>query len=212
MNQAEIEAQRNAARIVRVTNPFDFEYTHAWGGVPYTLPVGKSLLFPFPLGDHLATHLARQALIRKAPLRDEKEIDGKGKDRPLWSEESIEELKKTIMVEEYTEAPKETVSEAEQMRRKIEELNRAFADLSTKVDNQAPQTVAGTTPQTVQEPAVVQTPVETVTDAQPAATVTAPVDFKDKAEVIAELKKRGITFDARKGKSELEKLLTEQQA
>src|SRR3954466_15820698 len=103
MNEAEIKAQTDAARIVKLTNVFDFDFTHAWGGVPYTLPAGKSLLFPYPLADHLATHLARHSLIRKAPTRDDGEIDGRGKDRPLWSEEAIADIKAKLMSEMYTE-------------------------------------------------------------------------------------------------------------
>lgn len=208
MNEAELKAQRDAARIVRITNPFDFDYTHAWGGVPYTLPVGKPLLFPYPLGLHLATHLARQALIRKAPMRDANEIDGKGKDRPLWSEESIQELIKTIMVEEYTEEIKAPVSEAELMARKIAELQKQFDDFK----GGAPaNNTAGTTPATIEPaaaaPAEPAAPVVSVTDEATAQVDPENTVYKDKAEVIAELTKRGIKFDARKNKTELEKLL-----
>lgn len=66
----------NEAKVVRFTNIFDFDYTHAYGGVPYQLRAGETLLFPWAIGDHLATHLARQALIRKAPMRDENATDG----------------------------------------------------------------------------------------------------------------------------------------
>lgn len=192
MNQAEIAAQRNGARIVRVTNPYDFEFTHAWGGIPYTLPVGKPLLFPYPLADHLATHLARQAAIRKAPMRDAQETDGKGSDRPLWDEDSIIRAKAIIMHEEYQETIPEVKTEAQLMAAKIEELNKAFSDLKASVD--------GTTPTT--DPEVTTAPVET------GAVVTGdPLEYQDKAEVIAELEKRGIKYDARASKAKLEELL-----
>lgn len=191
MNEAEIKAQADAARIVKVTNPFDFDFTHAWGGVPYTLPAGKPMLFPYPLADHLATHLARHSLIRKAPVRDEAEIDGKGKDRPLWSEEAIAEIKNKIMVEQYTEERQAPVSEAEMLRRKIEELNRNFAELSARVDatTEAPQTVTKTDDQNAQNDNL--------------------VEYTDKAQVIAELTKRGVKFNVRSSKADLEKLLAE---
>lgn len=195
MNEAEIKAQQDAARIFKVTNPFDFDFTHAWGGVPYTLPMGKPILLPYPLADHLATHLARQSLIRKAPLRDEKETDGKGKDRPLWSEEAIDEIKKSIMQEQYTEQPKPVTSEAELLRQKIEQLNRDFAALSDKVDAKT----GGNAPLT-EEMKPEPTPDSTLT-------VDGQITYKDKAEVIAELNKRGIKFDARMGKEGLAKLL-----
>lgn len=40
------------------------------------------------------------------------------------------------------------------------------------------------------------------------ATAVTPEGFKDKKQVIEELTKRGVTFDARKSKAELEKLLS----
>lgn len=214
MNEAELKAQRDAARIVRIVNPFDFDYTHAWGGIPYTLPVGKPLLFPFPLGDHLATHLARQALIRKAPLRDEAEVDGKGKDRPLWSDESINELKAKIMTEEYTEEIAPVVSETEIMRRKIEELNKAFSDLRAEIgdkqeDDMTPkelQVAIESQEDVVTDPETPETPQDPPSD--PNATEGEDsITFMDKKDVVDELNKRGIKFDARKGKAELEKLL-----
>lgn len=189
MNDAEKKAQLDSARIVRFTNPFDFEYTHAWGGVPYTLPVGKPLLLPFPLADHLATHLARQAIIRQSPMRDASETDGKGTDRPLWSDERIAEIKKTIMVEEYREEQAPVQTEAEILAKKIEDLNKRFDDmeaLKTESDGNSPidpALVAGNT---------------VIGDA---------TSYKDKAEVIAELNKRSIAYDARASKAKLEELL-----
>lgn len=213
MNQAELKAQADAARIVSVTNPFDFDFTHAWGGIPYTLPMGKTLLFPHHLADHLATHLARHSLIKKAPMRDETETDGKGKDRPLWSEEAIENIKKQIMKEQYTEERPAVQSESELLAAKIAELNKAFEGLNERVNAQsAPAPVA---PVVAAPVAVVETPVvapvaEPVianVHANDAPVLESPQVFKDKAEVIAELTKRGISFDARKTKIELQKLL-----
>lgn len=206
MNQAELKAQADAARIVSVTNPFDFDFTHAWGGVPYTLPMGKTLLFPHHLADHLATHLARHSLIKKSPLRDENETDGKGKDRPLWSEEAIEEIKKRIMTEQYTEERTAPQSESEILAAKIAELNKAFDGLNERVNAQsaAPvQTVAPVTAPAADEIKNVHANTAPVGDQQV---------FKDKGEVIAELTKRGVTFDARKTKVELQALLDQPSA
>lgn len=208
MNQAEIEAQKNAARIVRVTNPYDFEFTHAWGGVPYTLTPGKPVLFPLPLADHLAKHLVMQALIRKAPTRDANEVDGRGKDRPLWDDQKLEELKALCMKEIYTEESKPVLTEAQIMAAKIEELNRAFADLNEKVTGQpAPKAPEVKEPEPVveletKEPTTKEPEVKEPETKQPDV-----ITYKDKAEVIAELTKRGITFDARAKKADLEKLL-----
>lgn len=206
MNQAEIKAQQDAARIFRVTNPFDFEFTHAWGGIPYTLPVGKPLLFPMYLADHLATHLARQSLIRKAPMRDTTEIDGKGTDRPLWSDETIAALKSKIMVEEYREKIEAPVNEQEVLRRKVEELNKAFEDFKAEVGGNTPITSA-TDPETEPEDPEADANAP-VTEPEPATGVVGdPATYVDKAEVIAALDKKGIKYDARASKAKLEELL-----
>lgn len=196
MNQAEIKAQKDSARIVRVTNPFDFEYTHAWGGVPYTLPVGKPLLLPYPLADHLATHLARQAIIRKAPKRDASETDGKGSSEALWTDDSIEALKKTIMVDEYQETQAPVKTEAEILRDKIDELNRAFNEFKEERDGNAPIT-----------PAEISGDSEPVVVAPSEDAIPNTGTYLDKAEVIAELDKRGVKYDARASKANLEALL-----
>ncbi len=191
---------KNEARVVRFTNIFDFDYTHAYGGVPYQLRAGETLLFPWVIGDHLATHLARQALIRKAPYRDENSPDGRGgeqtrSDRPLWDDKAIEDLKNRIMVDAYVEERDAPVSEAEMYKRKVEELNKQFPD-------QAKTAAAPTTAPT-------QPPADNDHVADGASQFPAPdgVVYKDKAEVIEALKKAQIAHNPRASKANLEKLL-----
>jgi hypothetical protein len=164
----------NDNKIVRFTNiaPFDFtpEMGAMYGGVPYSVSSGKSLLMPFTIGDHLATHLARQIIIQKAPIRDEKEIDGKGSDRHLWDDGAINDLKAKIVREVYEEEKQPVASADQLMKEKVEELNRS------DILPEQPLNTAG---------------------------------YKDKAEVVTELNKRGVKFDARKSKADLEKLLAE---
>lgn len=171
----------NDTRIVRIRNIFDFDFTGElgarYGGRDFPIPAGSSLLVPFPLGDHLATHLARQSIIRNAPLRDGSETDGKGSDRPLWSDQAIEDVKKRLISDVYEEEKAPVLSEADRMAAKIEELNSNFE------------------PKADEEPVIDPT--------------ASPVEYKDKAEVIEALKKRGITFNARSSKATLEGLLTD---
>jgi hypothetical protein len=165
----------NDTKIVRFHNPFDFDFTPEmgamYGGVPYFVPAGGSLLCPASLADHLGTHLARHSIINKAPLRDETEVDGKGKDRPLWNDEVIAHLKTKFVTDAYTEDKPAVRTDAEIMRARVADLNVAFPAEKEEV-------------------------------------ASAPASYKDKAEVIAELEKRGIKFNARLTKANLEKLLT----
>ena len=172
-------------KIVRITNISDFDFTGElgarFGGRDFFVPAGGSLLVPLSVGDHLAMHLARQMLIRKAPTRDANQLDGKGSDRPLWDDAVISELKSKIMAEVYEEEKKNPLSEADRMAAKVAELNRVV-----------PPEVGGN----ADASGVV--PVEDSNSA---------LAYKDKAQIIQELKTKGVSFDARASKTKLEELL-----
>lgn len=192
------------AQVVRLTNIFDFDYTHAYGGVPYLLRAGVTQLFPWAIGDHLATHLARQALIRKAPIRDENSTDGRGgettrSDRPLWDDAAINDLKARIIKDAYVEERTAPLSEAEAYKQKVEELNRQFPD-QVAIVSQSPLPVAPA-------PSSVLTTTEGTGTTTVTMTNTAPKVYQDKAEVIAELTEKKIVFNPRSSKANLEKLL-----
>lgn len=172
-------------KIVRITNISDFDFTGElgarFGGRDFFVPAGGSLLVPLSVGDHLAMHLARQILIRKAPTRDVGQLDGKGSDRPLWDDAVISELKSKIMAEVYEEEKKNPLSEADRMAAKVEELNRVVTpEIGGNVD------ASGVVP---------------VEDSNSA------LAYKDKAQIIEELKAKGVSFDARASKTKLEELL-----
>lgn len=175
-------------KIVRITNISNFDFTGELGaryaGRDFFVPAGESLLVPLTVGSHLATHLARQILIKKAPIRNEKETDGKGTDRPLWDDAVIADLKKQIMVEVYEEEKKAPQTEGERMAEKVDELNKVVTE---------PEKDTGGN---VDASSIV--PVEETNSA---------VVYKDKAQVIEELQKKDIPFDARAGKDRLEELL-----
>lgn len=172
-------------KIVRITNISDFDFTGElgarFGGRDFFVPAGGSLLVPLTVGDHLAKHLAYQMLIRKAPTRDANQIDGRGSDRPLWDDAIIAELKSKIMAEVYEEEKKNPLSEADRLAAKVEELNRVVApDAGGNVDASG------------------LVPVEDTASA---------LAYKDKAQIISELKAKGVAFDARASKQKLEELL-----
>lgn len=173
-------------KIVRITNIANFDFTGELGarydGRDFFVPAGGSLLTPLTVGDHLATHLARQILIRRAPVRDENETNGKGNDRPLWDDAVIDELKSKIMVDVYEEEKQVPQSEADRMVKKVEELNKVV---------QMPEEVGGN----VDASGVI--PVESGSE----------IVYQDKAQVIEALKEKGMAFDARLGKDRLLELL-----
>jgi hypothetical protein len=128
----------NDTKIVRFHNIFDFDFTPEmgamYGGIPYFVAAGGSLLCPMTLADHLATHLARHSIIQKAPVRDETEVDGKGKDRPLWNDETIAQIKTKLITDAYTEDKPRQMSDAQQMQARVKALQETFPDAPTAVE------------------------------------------------------------------------------
>ena len=175
-------------KIVRITNIANFDFTGElgarFGGRDFFVPAGESLLVPLTVGNHLATHLARQILIKKSPTRDASQTDGKGSDRPLWDDSIIDELKAKIVTEVYEEEKKAPQSEADRMADKVAELNKVVDEEKLEVGGNADASTI--------------VPVDEVDSA---------VVYQDKAEVIAALKEKGTSFDARASKVTLEELL-----
>jgi len=176
-------------KIVRITNITDFDFTGElgarFGGRDFFVPARGSLLVPLTVGDHLATHLARQIMIRKSPLRDGSQLDGKGSDRPLWDDARINELKTKIIEEVFEEEKKTPLSEADRMVQRVEELNKVVA-------NQEEDSGGNTDDSWI----------------VPVGATDSAIVYQDKSEVIAALKEKEIPFDARLGKDKLTALLT----
>lgn len=213
--------QNNDHKIVRFTNIADFDFVPEmgamYGGVPYFVSAGKSMLMPLSIADHLATHLSRQIIIKKAPIRDDKEIDGKGSDRKLWEPQHIVELKGKIVSSEIYQEERPAPTTPEQvLARKVEELNKAFPPdviaaaakpLATPEVEKTTTSIGIDTPAPAAEKTITMSSTAPVTPIVQVTPPTGPIVYKDKAEVIAELNKRGLKFDARKSKADLEKLL-----
>jgi hypothetical protein len=172
----------NQYKIVRITNIADFDFTGEMGSrydqTDYFVPAGKSLLVPYVIGNHLATHLARQIIMRKTPIRDE--ANGRGSDAPLWNDETIENLKKKILAEVYEEEPEQVLSSSEALAKKVLELNK---NITEKIEGEEEEVLSSNIGDKGQ------------------------ITYKDKKQVIDELTKKGIKFNPRETKVNLERLL-----
>lgn len=171
--------ENNDAKIVRITNIADFDFTPElgamYGGVPYFVASGQSLLAPYGVGYHLARALARQIFLQGAPGRTDKELAGKGKDKPLWDDDSLKRKIEEIMTEEYAEEKPPVLTQDQIMQEKVKELNKDMEKIEDNSDEELE--------------------------------VKDPKTYKDKGEVIEALKAKGIKFDARKSKTALEEML-----
>lgn len=196
----------NDFKVVQFTNKADFTFTPDMGcmydGRPISgitgapgINAGESMTLPYHIGHRLAMNLAKAMQLRRAPIMDEAN-NPVGK--PLWNDDEIERLKNTFLTELYVEEKAIPMTETDRLMAKVEEYKQMVDKL---VATKAPE-------------APVEAPVanSTGTDAPivvnaPSTPVLAPVSFADKQDVIAELTKRGIKFDARQNKANLEKLL-----
>lgn len=171
--------------VARFTNLSSETFTHPFGGVPHSFEPGESRLLPYPLAEHLARHLFRFMRLHAddSPTKYAKSDQPWNESgAPLWSESDEESAIGRILSEVYEEEKAKPKTEMELLNEKIEALNAFVRGVKTEDDD---ITIVENVP---------TNPIE-------------PVVYKDKAEVIAELTKRQIAFDARKKKLDLEELL-----
>lgn len=141
------------------------------------IDAGETMTVPYHIGHQLALNLAKVAITRDAPSVDQAGIPT---GVPLWDDSRLESLKKSYLKELYVEEKAKPMSETDKLMAKVEEYKAMVDTLVSKKG-------------------------EGEVDATP--TTQAPRTYVDKAEVLAELTKRGVKFDARTSKAELEKLL-----
>lgn len=179
----------NDFKVVDFTNSTDFTFTPAMGCMYDGRPIfgitgapginaGESLKVPYHIGHRLATNLAKKVMIDKAPA----DAVGVPTGVPLWNSEGLESLKNSFLTELYSEERAVSMSETDKLMAKVEEYKKMVETLiATGVaPQQTSETVIGNESNGL---------------------------YQDKADVIAELVKRDIKFDARKNKAELEKLI-----
>lgn len=205
----------NIGKVVQFTNITDKDFTHAFGGQPFFVKARDTVMLPYDLADHLATHLSRRIYLdgdsSPTEYAEGKDRTG-GMGRPLWTEEMEKTMKAKIMgqvFEQTTPAPK---SEIEELRAKLDALASQFGTAAPfQPKPQEEITQAAKEAAAVEAlPANGQPPVPT--QEAPKAPVGAvetksELGFKDKSDIMSELKNRNIPFQSRASKSSLESLL-----
>lgn len=180
----------NDFKVVDFVNNTDFDFTPAMGSMYDSRPIfgmtgiagiaaGERISLPYHIGHQLALNLAKQCLIRKALPHDPKDANPTG--TPLWNEEGIEIMKNSFLTELYTNEKPVAMSETDKLMAQVAELNKLVRDNLPNMKKDSDENVT----------------VETAGSSI----------YKDKAEVIAALKAKGITYNARDSKATLEKLL-----
>lgn len=155
------------------------------------IQAGETLTLPYHIGHRLAINLAKRVLNTSQAATVDKAGIPTGE--PIWSETRLNELALTYVKDLYTEEKPVAQSETDKLMAKVEEY-KAMVD---KLMAGAAQPVIPVIAPVITDPTV--PPIEPLK--------VEPKAYLDKKEVIDELTKRGIKFEARKNKAELEKLL-----
>lgn len=175
----------NDLKVVNFTNSTDFTFTPAMGCMYDGRPIlgmtgapGINAGESMTLPYHVGQRLATN-LAKMVMIKQAPSVDPAGIPTgvPLWNADGLETLKNSFITELYSETKPIAMSETDKLMEKVEEYRKMVENLMAN------------TPQT-----------SPVTDSSNGL-------YQDKADVIEELTKRGIKFDARKSKNELEKLI-----
>ncbi len=183
----------NDFKVVEFFNSTNFDFTPELGamfdGRALFVGSGEKKQFPYHIGHRLAENLAKAVLIKGAPLHDPASLNPVG--TPLWGDEGVRKIKNSFLTELYTDEKPIAQTETDRLMARVAQLEELFAK------KQAVEVAEGK----FEKPAV-QTVQEIV-----APSLSKPKSYQDKAEVIAELEKKGIAHDKRQSKAALEKLL-----
>lgn len=179
----------NDFKVVTFFNKTDFDFTPEMGATYDGRPIfgisgepvikaGESIVLPYHIGNLLARNLAKCVMVRQAP----QDAPGIPTGQTLWTDTTLAALKATFLTSLYDDVKPVAMSETDRLMAKVEEL-RKFVETNVGKKDEV-------------EPSVTSVPTDTPTG-----------QYADKADVIAELTKRGVKFDARQNKANLEKLL-----
>lgn len=150
------------------------------------IDAGETIVLPYHIGHRLAVNLAKRVLNTTQAAT----VDAQGVPTgvPIWNPEKLENLKNTFLTELYSEDKPLAQSETDKLMAKVEEYKKMVDKLIPLVESKSE--IPATTPVVIGSSADIKSNI-----------------YQDKQEVITELTKRGIKFDARSNKSNLEKLL-----
>jgi hypothetical protein len=185
-------------KVVTFHNKTDFTFTPEMGCMYDGRPVsgrtgapgidgGESVVMSYHMGKRLAENLAKIVLLRGSSDTPTLDAQGNPMIKALWSPEKLSELAGTFITEMYSEQKQVAKTDTDRMFERLEE----YKELTRRMEVAAAQ-LGAVSPQPNTEESITTPDV---------------TGYMDKAEIIEELKKRGIAFDARQKRDELAKLL-----
>lgn len=115
-------------KVVTFKNVTEEQFTHAYGGVPFTFAPGEEKTLPYDLGRHLAKHLARKILISSG--QNKLDLLGRNKndtrnDIALYKVSDEKDMIGFILGETSSAEVAPELSEAERIKQRVEQLNES---------------------------------------------------------------------------------------
>ncbi len=198
----------NDFKVVSFHNSEDFGFTPEMGCMYNGIAIngnqggpginkGETVVLPYHISQQLALNLAKYAMNRGSTNSPQLDAHGHPIIKAIWDVDKLAKMKNSYLTELYSEKKAAPQSEVEILMQKIEEYKKLTDE---RIAELTENRVTSLTPP-VQDAETVVIPPQIVV--VPPAGIT----YKDKAEVIAELEKRGIAHSKRDSKDTLEKLL-----
>lgn len=191
----------NDFKVVSFHNSEDFGFTPEMGcmfnGIAINgnqggpgINIGETMVLPYHIAHRIATNLAKHVMTRAASSTPQLDAQGQPIIKAIWNDVELERMKNSYLTELYSENKPAKLSETDILLAKLEDYRKLTDE---KFAQLAAQTVAQ------------ETKSETILP--PVVTPEGKITYQDKAEVLAELEKRGIKHDKRSNKETLEALL-----
>ena len=184
----------NDFKVVSFHNGESFRFTPEMGcmfnGTPINgnkggpgIDSGETMILPYHIAQQLALNLAKHTMNASATTTPQLDANGSPIVKAIWNDVALENMKNSYLKELYAEERPVKMSETDILLAKLEEYRKLteekFAALEGGSVKQEVANVGG----------------------------DGKITYKDKAEIIAELEKRGIVHDKRSKKEDLEALL-----
>jgi len=178
--------ESNIGKVVEMTNITEQDFTHAYGGHPFTVKAGETLTFPYDVGVHLARHLARKILISgdkgaKSWMQNDP-TGNNGNGTVLFTQENEETMITKILGTSYTVEATAEKSEVEKLKEQVAKLNEFRSKIEESKSEPAPEPKGDVLPE--------------------------EVDLLDRKQLISECKRLGIQFSPTEKSADLKAKLS----
>jgi len=124
----ERKMEKRNLSVVTIKNISDEDFTHSYGGFPYTIRAGETLPFTYPVAHHLAKHLAMK-ILRKKKQKERKFKDRRdetGKEINYYPPEEMKALISQIIVSQVEQPLAPVKTEAQLQKERIEQMQKEY--------------------------------------------------------------------------------------